>query len=344
MSRNVPFLIILICLLYGCSDLLIGPDPAEDKNICFNLLWKDFDRFYSYFPHKNIDWDSIYSVYRPRISESMSDSLFFMTCSEMLQSLRDIHVYLYSERYGFQRYPPNRESFYDEENVHSYLKSSLEITPSRYIGYGETADSVGYIRIVSFQGDGWGREIDPIIKTLTHCKGVIIDVRNNGGGNSQNAERIASRFADSTRLAAYIKWRNGPEHDDHSQLIPYYVRPADWTYSGPVVLLTDRGCFSSTEMFVLYMRHIPSVTVIGDTTGGSSGNPISRQLPNGWYYSISRWVEYTSDMELVEGNGIAPDKVITVTVEDVAARRDPILEKGVEMINEAGQPAAEMFF
>ncbi|MFP4013706.1 MAG: S41 family peptidase [Chitinispirillaceae bacterium] len=228
--------------------------------------------------------------------------------------------------------------------MHSYLKSSLEITPSRYIGYGETADSVGYIRIVSFQGDGWGREIDPIIKTLTHCKGVIIDVRNNGGGNSQNAERIASRFADSTRLAAYIKWRNGPEHDDHSQLIPYYVRPADWTYSGPVVLLTDRGCFSSTEMFVLYMRHIPSVTVIGDTTGGSSGNPISRQLPNGWYYSISRWVEYTSDMELVEGNGIAPDKVITVTVEDVAARRDPILEKGVEMINEAGQPAAEMFF
>lgn len=334
MVRKLSTTIAFACLLFGCSDLLIGPDPADDKTTCFDLLWKDFDRFYSYFPQKSIDWDSIYSVYRPRISENMSDSLFFNTCSEMLQTLLDVHVALYSEKYGFHRYYPGYESLYNEGNVHLHLDDSLEITPSRYIGYGVTDDSVGYVRIPSFQGDGWGEEIDGVIGAIGHCKGIVIDVRNNGGGNSRNAERIASRFADSTRLVAYTKWRNGPEHDDYSPLVPYYINPADWTYNAPVVLLTNRGCFSSTEMFVLYMRHIPSVTVIGDTTGGGSGNPVSRQLPNGWYYRISRWVEYTSEMQIVEGYGIAPDEVVTVTVNDVATGRDPILERGIELIKQ----------
>jgi len=59
-------------------------------------------------------------------------------------------------------------------------------------------------------------------------------------------------------------------------------------YTDPIALLTNRRTFSAAESFVLAMRTLPQVTIVGDTTGGGSGNPLHRELPNGWGLSVSR--------------------------------------------------------
>ena len=74
------------------------------------------------------------------------------------------------------------------------------------------------------------------------------------------------------------------------------------------------------------MREIPHVTLVGDTTGGSSGNPHMFRLGNGWEYAVPRWINYTADMQVIEWNGIEPDIYVKTTEEDFLDGRDPVLD------------------
>ena len=166
-------------------------------------------------------------------------------------------------------------------------------------------------------------------------KGIVVDVRNNGGGSDRNSKTVASRFFDEKRLFRYVRYRNGPRHSDFTDFIPDYIEPEGKTqFTKPVILLTNRRCFSATEDFVLAMRILPQVTVVGDTTGGGAGNPVLRVLPNGWLYRLSRWIEYTSEKESFEGIGFAPDILVGISPADSLSGKDTILETAIRMLEQ----------
>ena len=81
------------------------------------------------------------------------------------------------------------------------------------------------------------------------------------------------------------------------------------------------------------MRVFPYVTVIGDTTGGGSGSPIGRELPNGWTYRISRSMAMTPEKCTYEGVGLVPDITIQNTEADSTAGIDTILESAIKFLN-----------
>jgi C-terminal processing protease CtpA/Prc len=95
---------------------------------------------------------------------------------------------------------------------------------------------------------------------------------------------------------------------------------------GAVLLLIGRRCASSNESFIAAMRQLPNVTLVGDRTAGSSGNPGTFPLANGWTYSVSRWIEYTVDGQVIEDVGLSPGVFVTATAADFAQGRDPVLE------------------
>ncbi len=80
------------------------------------------------------------------------------------------------------------------------------------------------------------------------------------------------------------------------------------------------------------MRELPQVTLIGDTTGGSSGNPASHELTGGWTYRVPRWIAYLVDGTVIEWNGIPPDIVLPTAALDFSGERDPVIEFGVEWL------------
>ena len=84
----------------------------------------------------------------------------------------------------------------------------------------------------------------------------------------------------------------------------------------------------------MYMQVQPQVTIVGDTSGGGTGNPIFRELPNGWIYRLSTKYAVTADNLLVDGKGISPDIAILTSVEDSINGIDRILEKGIEIIEQ----------
>ena len=191
----------------------------------------------------------------------------------------------------------------------------------------------GYVHISGFSGNPYG--FDTILDFFKSMNGIIIDVRNNGGGLSEIRDNVASRFVEKKMIYRYLKWRNGPGHNDFTELEPQYIEPSSkWKFTKPVAVLTNRGCVSAGEMFVLIMKNLPNVTVIGDTTPGTVGSILTRELPNGWLYRMPASMTLTLDHEIVEGKGIAPDIYVTFSVDDAINQRDPILEKAIEVLNE----------
>ena len=98
----------------------------------------------------------------------------------------------------------------------------------------------------------------------------------------------------------------------------------------PVVLLTNRGVFSAANHFVLMMKELPHVTIVGDKTGGGSGLPLNSTLPNGWSVRFS-----ASPILDAQGNhtefGIEPDVKVSITSEDWTRGVDTIIEEALKL-------------
>jgi C-terminal processing protease CtpA/Prc len=175
--------------------------------------------------------------------------------------------------------------------------------------------------------------IDDILSQWKDKKGIIIDVRGNSGGNWINAETIAGRFADRSRIYSFRRQKTGPGKDDFSSWKSSSVEPkGSHQFLKPVVVLTSRATSSSAEMFVMAMQVLPNVTIVGDTTGGGVGNPIYRELPNGWTFRLSTEIAADAQGRVMEGVGVFPDIPIVTTVVDSANGIDRILERGIEIL------------
>ena len=106
-------------------------------------------------------------------------------------------------------------------------------------------------------------------------KGIIIDVRGNSGGNDINAETVANRFADQSRVYLYQCQKNGPGKDNFSSWKSRSIEPkGSYQFLKPVVVLMSRATMSSAEMFVMSMQNWPQVIIVGDTTAYCVRNPI----------------------------------------------------------------------
>lgn len=302
----------------------------------FQLLWELFDEHYCFFREKGVDWDSVYNVYRPRALACRTQAELFNTCADMVNELRDGHVNIASAfntsyyREWWSGYPQNfnqrvLDQYYLYFNQHSVGGST----------YAVLLPNVGYIRIPTFtNGIGQGN-IDYIFNYLATCQGLIIDVRNNGGGLMENVEQWVQRFIDKKTLMGYISHKTGPGHDDFSEPYAYYYAPPAgrqcWTEK-PIVVLANRSTFSAANNFVSVMKLLPNVTVIGDTTGGGSGMPLSFELPVGWSVRMSAAPVLDAEGHTTEF-GVEPTIHVDNTPEQEAAGHDNILDTAIALLS-----------
>lgn len=319
-------LVILLHLIFlpGCEDPVMQFDNHPRGN--FDALWTILDRNYCFFEYKEIDWDAIYLEYSMRITSNIGNDALFKLMGEMLAELKDGHVNLVAS-HDVTRYWKWQEDFpinFDPAVQKHYLGD--DYSRASGIWYKILEDNVGYLYYSSFTSDLSESSLDQILNRMAICKGIIIDVRNNGGGNLTNVEKLAGRFFNQRTLIGYISHKIGPGHDDFSPLYPKYVESSNRVrYQKPVVVLTNRGCYSATNEFVSIMKNAPQVTVIGDKTGGGSGLPFTSELPNGWSVRFSASPMFNADKEHVEF-GVDPDHFVSMLESDRDAERDTIIE------------------
>jgi hypothetical protein len=326
LKQNAVAFCFIPAFLFSAVSCLHIEEYDNDPKGNFEALWTILDEHYCFFDCKNVDWDSIHAEYSTRVHPKMTDLALFDVLNAMLQELKDGHVNLITPfdlgRYWkwFEDYPPN----FDANLIDSYLGADYAIAGG--FRYKVFDDNCGYLRYPDFSSGIGETNLDYILTRLAGCHGIIIDVRDNGGGLLSNVEKLASRFVETKTLTGYISHKTGKAHEQFSEPFARYIEPSSrCRYTKPVVILTNRSCYSATNDFVNAMRYCPNVTVIGDCTGGGSGLPFNSELPNGWAVRFSACPVFDADMQHIEF-GINPDIAVNLWIEDALNGRDTMIE------------------
>lgn len=329
-------LLLLSALLpVGCVREEDFSDTPQDN---LRALWTIIDQKYCFLDYKaqtlGLDWGAVYSRYAGRLSDGMTNNQLFEVMSEMLAELRDGHVNLYNPadvgRYWswYEDYPTN----FSEEVQRAYLGTDYKMAAG--LKYKILDDNAGYIYCESF-ASGFGEgNLDEVMHYLRACNGLIVDIRNNTGGQLTYAERLAQRFTNETLLVGFMAHKTGPGHSDFSEPRPEYLQPsAGVRWQKRAVVLVNRRCYSAANTFVRDVGECPLVTVMGDCTGGGSGMPFCSELPNGWLVRFSACPMYDARMQQIEF-GIEPDIAVSLRPEDALRGVDTLIEAARQLLRQ----------
>lgn len=333
MNRFLFFIIVM--LLTSCEDVFFDAQPANDPEALFENLWTVYVENYGPTQERQIDWDALYTLYRPQISANTTDDELWSVLTAMLAHLDDGHVNLFApERDEFNsNYIRNfdiGDSLFNLDIIKSnYLQPGYKVGEEDAYVYGTLRDKhVGYIYF-DYVGSNFF-ELNTFLDEHLDADGIIIDMRHNQGGDFTYCYSEAGRLTNERRLAFSSRTKNGPGSDDFSDWKEWYFEPSGDYFDKPVVVLTDRYTISAGERAVMAMRILPNVTTIGDTTSGAHATMIGRELANGWYYTLPVQNTLLPDGKTYEGIGLAPEIRFINQIEDVRQGFDRTLERAMQ--------------
>lgn len=325
-----------------------------DPVAVFEQFWQLFQNRYPFFQLRNLDWNVQYATFRPLVNSSTSDHELFDLLSKMIAPLDDGHVELIAKAkppFKARSFNPETKPRFWQTFTKSQRKDLFRVSETnlRENGFGNLekteawilkfsrSRSYGYLRILELEGVGkkkLGRALDSLSNEFNSLKGMIIDIRNNPGGDDDIVLRIVNRFCHEKQVAFRRQTKLGPGDKDLSAVKTWHMKPKGSTqFSGPVVLLTCDSVFSGGEIFALAMKQLHNVTIIGDRTNGIFSYQLERKLVNGWRCHLSYQIYYSPDMECYEGKGVPVDIQVLNTRKDLTNGVDPLITAALKTLD-----------
>lgn len=331
MKRKLLYFFLPLMAAWGLLGACVDVEQYDDNpRGNFEALWRIIDEHYCFFDYKQqeygLDWHAVYNKYVPQFDDQMTEEQTFEVLTNMLGELKDGHVNLYAP-FDVGRDWSWKEDYpthFSENVLKLYLGKDYKIAAG--MKYRILNDNVAYLRCATFVNDFGAGNLDRILLYFAPCNGLIIDLRENGGGMVTSAEALAARFANEEVLVGYMQHKTGPGHNDFSPRRQQILKPSKGLrWQKRVVVLTNRGVYSAANEFVKYMKCLPQVTIVGDRTGGGAGLPFSSELPNGWIVRFSACPMYDRDGKDTEF-GIAPTHQVGMKPTDQARGKDTLIE------------------
>ena len=325
----------------------------RDPELNFEKLWETFQNRYPFFDLRNVDWQKQYDIYRPKVSTLTTDDELFDIFCEMLDPLDDGHVDLIGRTgpgcmkrsFNPEPEPRFRQEFSKQEIRHLFKTTEktllskgfgqLEKTSAWMLHYCRSC-TVGYLRILEFEGVKKRKlteALDRIANDFNRLEGLIIDIRENPGGDDSTVVKIVNRFCDRKQIAFHRKTKFGPGDADFTPIKSWHIEPqGPAQFTGPIVLLSCDSVFSGGEVFALAMKQLSNVTLIGDDTNGIFSYQLEKKLPNGWRYRLSFQMYFSADMVCYEGRGVPVDIRLLNRKCDIENGEDPLITRALEVI------------
>jgi hypothetical protein len=333
--KKMVFILSVCCLtaFFSCKDFVVT-EPESNLNVeDFEAAWNRIRDVYPYLEFKNINWDSIYTVYRPRAENAKGDEFYFVL-RDFLAELKDGHVY-YRTNGGGEVYPYYPQRHFKDRHAYSpfvvrkYFDRELRLTESSSVEYEILPGNIGYLFISDFHEDYLINEFPDVINYLKNTQGLIIDIRQKRGGDYRNVEAVVSRFITAPLEKPPFYW-----YGQLADLLPF--QPAgSFTYTNPVVVLINGSTFSAGELCTEVLKQLPNVTAVGDTTGGGSvgsGEEGLYFLPSGKSMEIGFIDLRRYDGLPWEWLGVPPDIRVEQTEADILEGRDKQLEFAIDVL------------
>jgi len=201
--------------------------------------------------------------------------------------------------------------------------------------------NIAHIQLNTFGSPDAADQFEARFGEIAQADGLILDVRNNGGGNGGVGFRILCALTDAesiptagwrTRLyrPAYRAWGQGESTDGDPT--------GGWGcndnrhFTGPVAILTSPRTFSAAEDFAVAFDLMEAGPIVGEPTGGSTGQPLFFRLPGGGSARVTSKRDAYPDGRDFVGTGVLPDIVVTPSVADVRADEDAALTAAADAV------------
>lgn len=165
-------------------------------------------------------------------------------------------------------------------------------------------DNIAYIKLTKFSDKSAEQFKDALNKTVfsnTDCKGLIIDLRNNGGGDLKAMQSIAGNFLDN-ELITVFKYKKAEEK--------IYPIKSDKIYEGKIVILVNENTASASECFSSALQYYKKATIVGTQTFGKGIGQTTYPCPNGGFVTFTTAKYFLPDYTSIHEVGVTPDKKI----------------------------------
>lgn len=185
---------------------------------------------------------------------------------------------------------------------------------------------VAYIRLSTF-GDKTSDELKEALTTLMaeNPKGLILDLRNNGGGYLTTGIEVVSQFIGKGAVM-YEVYGDGTRKT-------YNAEPGGLALDIPLIVLVNKGSASASEITAGAIQDTGRGTLLGETTFGKG--EVQQWIPldddqGAVRVTIARWL--TPKERQIQGKGLTPDIEVTISEEDAKNKKDPQLDKALEIL------------
>ncbi len=200
--------------------------------------------------------------------------------------------------------------------------------PGRFYEVVQEDPYIGYIRVPDFDGDA-AFVIMESIKDLEEdqpLEGLIVDVRHNPGGNSDDAVSI---FTEGTVGTVGRLWEG-------EQRTIYRIRgPVEWNKTTPVVVLTDGSSHSAADYFPAAMQELGRATIVGMNSAGNTEGITGWSLADGTLIRLATSTLALNDGTILEGVGVTPDVVVPLGTWGLKAEPyDTQIQAGIDTLKE----------
>lgn len=341
---------------------------ACEKNETVKTVDKDFVRNYETFwtmineqycflgtkfnNDKSVDWQAVYDKWMPIVKNDVTEEYeLFNIMGKSLDVLRDGHIWMISD---FKRYSnnefylkPDGVTYYGDDYVSGFVadnyldnstgkddyKGDKAFRTRNKVTYGmieRDGKKFAYIYYSSFSTEIQEvdfMQLDPVVQ---EADAIILDIRDNPGGSGSLGVKLAGHFMKEKKLVGYSAHKDGSGYDDFTEPYEMYCTPSEkynWT-DKQTALLTNRGVYSTANLFTHIMTHAPNVIQVGQTSGGGGGLPLTHYLPNGWLLVFASNILLDENMNHIEP-GIAPDYEAEIGDYQTTGK-DGIVEKAIE--------------
>lgn len=378
----IGFSVLVACKKTG--DTFKSVDKPQTLGEVFDSYWLKMSSNYLYWDRDPLNWDDIYKKYSPLFNtlniNNYDDNLKAATYfKQITANLIDCHYSISFQNEALQstvinpamdrkmklagfHYPYSflkaDTNYLDKGYQVGYYINPNNINDNFYITYGFIKNKIIYLSFSKFHllkcytdvdGQGDAKSVlNSFLAMLNNMpdniKGIIIDVRGNGGGDIGDLNFLAGRFTDKPITFGKTRYKSNTGRLDYTPWLNAVVTPqpvANFKQQ-QVVVLVDNFSASLSEAFALAIRTMPKGITIGETTFGATGPVGDETSFNGGSFTVKGFLSVTGasaqflamDGRSYENVGITPDIQVKFNAAELNNNIDKQIEKAIEILSQ----------
>lgn len=356
------------------------PKPVNFSQV-LDQFWNSMNTRYVFWKEDATDWDAMYAKYKPIFDEldyyktaDLRKSVNYFR--EMTAGLTDAHYYISfthpalkdsavypaldkKRRSEYYHNPFNYMQLVTTKLDAGYMIGTDNVTdPSRNVTgiCGTFNGKVLYFSCNNFYlydayNSAKANALKPVLQYFftqlqlspSPYKGVIIDIRGNGGGDISDLNFLMGRFVTSPLAFGSTRYKTGAGRLDYTPWLSSNITPLTNSkgITIPVIALADNFSASLAESVTMAIRQTPNGYFIGEPTWGANGPyAFNEQLYNAGPFELEGFMKVQTSSaafrdingNFLEGNGIVPDLFVPFSRSDLMAGQDNALRLAIERL------------